>query len=148
MVSGDHIETAKAVAYATRILDAAEGDIDESSAIMLGDDFRAAIGPYTEKYDAKKGHWYIDFENFSHFNMIKKKLKVLARATPEDKFILVSGIRRKSGNVGMTGEGISDARALESSTVGFCMGTGCDVAKDQSDLIVRDNKFQSIHRSM
>lgn len=66
-------------------------------------------------------------------------MKVLARATPEDKLLLVCGIRKKSGNVGMTGEGISDAQALEASNVGFCMGTGCDVAKDQSDLIVRDN---------
>lgn len=52
MVSGDHIETAKAVAYAAGILDENEGDIDESSAIMLGEDFRASIGAYTEKYDA------------------------------------------------------------------------------------------------
>lgn len=41
----------------------------------------------------------------------------------------------------MTGEGITDARALKVAQVAFCMGSGCDVAKDSSDLIIRDNKF-------
>jgi P-type E1-E2 ATPase len=68
-------------------------------------------------------------------------LRVLARATAEDKFILVSGIRGKSGIVGMTGEGITDAKALQCAQVGLCMGSGCDVAKDSADLVIRDNKF-------
>jgi len=115
---------------------------------MHGADFRAAIGGYEEKYDPKRGHFYIDFDNIAHFNSVKKRLRVLARATAEDKFILVSGIRGKSGIVGMTGEGITDAKALKCAQVGLCMGSGCDVAKDQADLVIRDNKFQSIHRSM
>ena len=48
----------------------------------------------------------------------------------------------------MTGEGITDAKALQVASVGLCMGSGCDVAKDSSDLIIRDNKFESIHKSM
>jgi Ca2+-transporting ATPase len=48
----------------------------------------------------------------------------------------------------MTGEGISDADALKAADVGLCMGTGCDVAKDSSDLIISDNDFESIYRSM
>jgi len=48
----------------------------------------------------------------------------------------------------MTGEGISDADALQAADVGLCMGTGCDVAKDSSDLIISDNQFESIRRSM
>jgi Ca2+ transporting ATPase len=46
------------------------------------------------------------------FKSVVKKLKVLARASAEDKYILVSGIRGRSGVVGMTGEGITDAKAL------------------------------------
>ena len=41
----------------------------------------------------------------------------------------------------MTGEGIADADALLAADVGFCMGSGCDVSKDSSDLIVQDNNF-------
>jgi|TARA_B110000285_G_C15132917_1_gene624882 P-type Ca2+ transporter type 2B len=82
------------------------------------------------------------------FKAVVKKLKVLARASAEDKFILVSGIRGRSGLVGMTGEGISDAKALQCASVGLCMGSGCDVAKDSSDLVIMDNKFESIHKSM
>jgi Ca2+ transporting ATPase len=148
MVSGDHYQTARAVAYASGILDASEGNIDEKSAIMEGDEFRAAIGNYEEKWDPKRGCFYIDFENIAHFAAVKKKLRVLARATAEDKFILVSGIRGKQGIIGMTGEGITDAKALSCANVGLCMGSGCDVAKDSADLVIRDNRFQSIHRSM
>jgi magnesium-transporting ATPase (P-type) len=67
MVSGDHIETAKAVAYRSGILDGADGQVDEASAVMSGEDFRAAIGHYEERYDAKRGHFYIDFDNIAHF---------------------------------------------------------------------------------
>lgn len=74
---------------------------------------------------------------------------MLARASAQDKFMLVSGIRDRSGVVGMTGEGITDVKALQCASVGLCMGkTGCDVAKDSSDLVIMDNKFESIYKSM
>ena len=44
----------------------------------------------------------------------------------------------------MTGNSISDAEALQLADVGLCMGSGCDVAKDNSDLIITDNNFVSI----
>ncbi len=49
MVSGDQYQTTRAVAYTSGILDASEGDIDEKSAIMERDEFRATIGNYEEK---------------------------------------------------------------------------------------------------
>lgn len=48
----------------------------------------------------------------------------------------------------MTGESIADAEALQRADVGFCMGSGCDVAKDNSDLVILDNNFVSIHTSI
>lgn len=52
------------------------------------------------------------------------------------------------GMVGMTGDSISDAEALKTADVGFCMGTGCDVSKDNSDLVILDNNFISIYKSI
>jgi len=75
-------------------------------------------------------------------------LKIIARATSEEKLILVAGIRMGGGMVGMTGDSISDAEALKTADVGFCMGTGCDVSKDNSDLVILDNNFISIYKSI
>lgn len=48
----------------------------------------------------------------------------------------------------MTGDSIADAVALEKADVGMCMGSGCEVAKDNSDLVILDNDFVSIHRAV
>lgn len=48
----------------------------------------------------------------------------------------------------MAGDGISDAEVLKQADVGLCMGKGCDVAKDMSDLVILDNNFNSIRRSI
>ena len=45
----------------------------------------------------------------------------------------------------MAGHSIADADALKKADVGLCMGSGCDVAKDHSDLVILDNNFKSIH---
>lgn len=48
----------------------------------------------------------------------------------------------------MAGDSIADAEALKKADVGMCMGTGCDVAKDNSDLVILDNDFYSIQRAI
>lgn len=48
----------------------------------------------------------------------------------------------------MTGDSITDAEALKKADVGLCMGSGCEVAKENSDLIIMDNNFYSIYRSI
>jgi P-type E1-E2 ATPase len=82
------------------------------------------------------------------FHEVKTRLKIIARATSEDKFVLIAGIKQKGGLVGMTGDSISDAEALKKADVGLCMGSGCDVAKDNSDLVILDNNFISIFKAV
>ena len=82
------------------------------------------------------------------FKQIIKKIRVIARATPIDKFILIRGVQQESGLIGMAGDSIADSVALKTANVGFCMGSGCDVAKDNSDLIIVDNNFSSIFKSI
>lgn len=75
-------------------------------------------------------------------------MRIIARATAEDKLLLIAGIRQAGGLVGMTGDSVADAMALKEADVGLCMGSGCQVAKDNSDLVIMDNDFVSIHRSI
>lgn len=147
MISGDHIDTCKQVALKAGIIKEDEMKLDEIA--MTGDQFREAIGPYDANiWDPINQEFKVEFQERKRFDDVKKRLKIIARATVEDKFILISGIKQKGGLIGMTGDSIADADALRKADVGLCMGSGCDVAKDSSDLIINDNNFESIRRSM
>lgn len=82
------------------------------------------------------------------------RLRVLARSSPQDKYILVNGIveSKISANrevVAVTGDGTNDGPALKRADVGFAMGIqGTDVAKEASDIILTDDNFSSIVKAM
>lgn len=124
-------------------------ELDRHDNIALtGEDFRRAVGGYTRAWDEEKNCMAVKFNDPRKFDEIKKKIRIIARCTPEDKFILVAGIRQKGGLVGMAGDSIADAESLKNANVGMCMGSGCDVAKDNSDLVILDNDFFSIQRAI
>lgn len=143
MVSGDHVETCRKIAFDAGIINEEEyrnsGDV-----VMTGEQFRERIGPFQIYTDEVTGMESIEFENEKAFKRLNKKIRVIARATQIDKFILIRGIQQESGMIGMAGDSIADSVALKTANVGFCMGTGCDVAKDNSDLIIIDNDFKDI----
>jgi Ca2+-transporting ATPase len=62
--------------------------------------------------------------------------------------LLVEGIKQGGGVPLVSGENIADARALKAAKVGISMGTGCLVAKENSDLVILNNEFQSIYHSI
>ena len=147
MITGDHKETARKVAVNAGIISAEE--MYDESIVITGQQFREEIGAYTKIWDPVKEEFRIEFcEGKQRFDQVKKRVKVIARCTSEDKFVFVCGIKQKGGLVGMTGDSISDAEALKKADVGFCMGSGCDVAKDNSDLVILDNDFESIHSAI
>ncbi|MCX7615011.1 MAG: HAD-IC family P-type ATPase, partial [Clostridiales bacterium] len=72
-----------------------------------------------------------------------RSLHVVARALPSDKSRLVRISQELELVVGMTGDGINDAPALKKADVGFAMGSGTEVAKEASDIIIMDDNFLS-----
>ncbi|KAE9968546.1 hypothetical protein BLS_009228 [Venturia inaequalis] len=122
MVTGDNVETARAIAKECGIL-------TEGGLVMEGPDFR----------------------KLSQFEMEEKvmDLQVLARSSPEDKKILVKCLIRLDQVVAVTGDGTNDAPALKAANVGFSMGiTGTEVAKEASDIILMDDNFSSIVKAL
>lgn len=72
------------------------------------------------------------------------RLAVVARALPEDKIRLVKATESMGLVTGMTGDGINDSPALKSADIGFAMGSGTEIAKEASDVVITDDSFDSI----
>lgn len=144
MCTGDNIDTATAISKNAGIV--TDEQTKHEYACMTGKDFREAVGglktlPHPTKKDAT-----IDMvSDMKKFREIKEHLRVLARSSPEDKYLLVTGIQDSRGVVAVTGDGTNDAPALTKADVGFAMGiTGTDVAKGACDIILLDDNFSSI----
>ncbi|KAK7330958.1 hypothetical protein VNO77_25165 [Canavalia gladiata] len=119
MVTGDNINTAKAIARECGIL------TDDGIAIE-GPDFR-------EKTQEEL------------FELIPK-IQVMARSSPLDKHTLVKHLRTTFGEVvAVTGDGTNDAPALHEADIGLAMGiAGTEVAKESADVIILDDNFSTI----
>lgn len=79
---------------------------------------------------------------------ILPRLRVVARAMPADKSRLVKLARECNLVVGMTGDGVNDAIALKKADVGFAMGSGTEVAKEASDIVILDDNILSIEKAI
>lgn len=89
-------------------------------------------------------HDKLDLMSDEEIIKIFNRIKVIARAMPQDKSRLVDIAKRMNLVVGMTGDGVNDALALKKADVGFAMGSGTEVAKEASDIVILDNNFYSI----
>jgi Ca2+-transporting ATPase len=118
MVTGDFINTAKAIASRCGIL-------KPDGIAMLGEEF--AGKSKTDLID------------------ILPKLQVLARSSPRDKLRLVTLLMEAGEVVAVTGDGSNDSPALKKANVGLSMGVcGTELAKMASDIVILDDNFQSI----
>ncbi|XP_036911485.1 plasma membrane calcium-transporting ATPase 2 isoform X3 [Sturnira hondurensis] len=137
MVTGDNINTARAIAIKCGI-------------IHPGEDFLCLEGKeFNQRIRNEKGE--IEQERI---DKIWPKLRVLARSSPTDKHTLVKGIIDSTHTeqrqvVAVTGDGTNDGPALKKADVGFAMGiAGTDVAKEASDIILTDDNFSSIVKAV
>lgn len=79
---------------------------------------------------------------------VYKDIRVIARAMPEDKSRLVKIGQSLGEVIGMTGDGVNDAPALKCADVGFAMGSGSEVSREASDIVILDNNLMSIGKAI
>ena len=118
MITGDHIETAKAIAEKLGILSKKD---------------KAITGQELDKMPQEQLEKTI------------KEYAVFARVTPEHKVRIVKAWQKTGAVVAMTGDGVNDSPALKNADIGIAMGKGgTDVAKNASDMILTDDNFVTI----
>ncbi|MDD5146027.1 MAG: HAD-IC family P-type ATPase [Candidatus Pacebacteria bacterium] len=121
IVTGDHLLTAKAIAEELAL------EVEEEN-IIEGKD--------------------LDLLNDKDFSGRIEKINVFARIDPIHKSRIVNAWQEKGMVVAMTGDGINDAPALRKADVGLALGSGTDLAKETSDLILLDDNFLTIVSSI
>lgn len=122
MITGDAKETAKVIAKEV-------GLIKSNNNLIISSD---------------------EFNRLSDEDIIKNldNIKVIARALPQDKSRLVRIAQEVDLIVGMTGDGVNDASALKKANVGFAMGSGTEVAKEASEIVILDDNILSISKAV
>lgn len=86
--------------------------------------------------------------NDDELKKIIPRLKVVSRALPEDKKRLVLLSKELGLVTGMTGDGVNDCIALKKADVSFAMGSGTEVAKEASDIVILDDNIVSISKAI
>ena len=122
MVTGDHINTAVAIARATGIIEAE----DDNDVVALNEQ-------QLLQFDEKE------------FDEAIQSISVFARLSPAMKLRIASRLQAMGHLIAMTGDGVNDAPALKKADVGVSMGImGTDVARDASDVVLADDNFSTI----
>lgn len=122
MITGDHKDTAFAIAYDLGIVDSIDN-------CVMGKE--------------------IDNLSEEELQELVKRVRVFARVSPENKVSIVKAFKANGNIVAMTGDGVNDAPSLKAADIGIAMGiTGTDVAKGAADMVLADDNFASIEKAV
>lgn len=122
MITGDHIDTAFAIAKEL-------GIADKEEQCITGD--------------------RLNHMSQTDLNAAVPDLRVFARVSPEHKVMIVNAFRSHGHIVSMTGDGVNDAPSLKAADIGVAMGiTGTDVAKGAADMVLTDDNFATIEKAI
>ncbi|KAL0478921.1 sodium/potassium-transporting ATPase subunit alpha [Acrasis kona] len=142
MVTGDHPETARAIARMVNIVTQDERiEVCNNEVLHEGNMSKEQV---ESRSIVIRGSSIPDFDQNTWTNVLKHKEIVFARTTPEHKLRIVKECQKRGHCVGVTGDGVNDAPALKQANVGIAMGGGSDVAREAADLVLTDGKFSSI----
>ena len=122
MITGDNKDTAINIAKEIKLL------TSEKDLVLTSDELRKLSDEEVKK--------------------IIPNIKIVARSLPQDKSRLVRLSEELGLVVGMTGDGVNDAPALKKADVGFAMGSGTEVSKEASDIVILDDNFLSIAQAI
>lgn len=117
MITGDHKLTAQAIAKELGL------PADEEN-IMEGEELHALTQ--------------------EELNKRVQNISVYARVSPEDKLNIIRAWQSHEKVVAMTGDGVNDSPALKAADIGVALGSGTDVAKETSDMVLLDNRYDTI----
>lgn len=130
MITGDNVDTARAIAHDIGLIDSHDAEYNTSAAIVMTSDY------FNQLTD-------------DELRLRLPKLRVLARARPLDKFRMVKLLQELQEVVAVTGDGTNDAPALKKADVGLSMGiAGTEVAKEASKIVLLDDSFATIVKAV
>jgi len=127
MLTGDHPGTARAIAEEVGIL--------PSNMATVAKDVMDAMVMTASQFDKLSD---------DQIDALPLLPLVIARCAPNTKVRMIEALHRRKAFAAMTGDGVNDSPSLKRADVGIGMGTGSDVAKDASDIVLTDDNFASI----
>lgn len=121
MMTGDNAATAQAIAFET-------GLIDSPGQVVMASEIEAM--PLEELKDKIRG------------------IGVIARSTPSVKLKVVEALKMAGAVVAVTGDGVNDAPAIKHADIGIAMGSGSEITKEASDIVLLDDSFSTIVKAV
>src|SRR5262249_15682093 len=149
MITGDNVETARAIACDIGLIDRRDAPIDTEDAVILtSPKFNELFAQLKELKESGDGNPEATRQR-EELTRRLSSLRVLARARPLDKYKMVDLLQGRDEVVAVTGDGTNDAPALKKADVGLAMGiAGTEVAKEASKIVLLDDAFSTIVKAV